>query len=149
MKRSIFVVCIAFTSSFHRLHKIRECKNTLYPPHGQNQNHGFGFWPSVSLFLPVSREEVVLVSGEVVLVFGFSSCLREGVGVFSHPLIKPPWGNTWISRAVPEYCWLCRVVSGMAQKGSPSALPIDLQTVLGDAPRPSPSTVGSPGWPQE
>ena len=24
--------------------KLRVCKNTLYPPHGQNQNHGFNIW---------------------------------------------------------------------------------------------------------
>ena len=43
--------------------------------------------------------------------------------------------------AVSEYCWLCRLVSGMAQR-------IDLQTGLGDTLRLrlSPSTVGSPDW---
>ena len=30
------------------------CKNTLYPPHGQNQNRGFGFWFQFPFFLPVS-----------------------------------------------------------------------------------------------
>ena len=52
-------------------------------------------------------------------------------------------------RAVSEYCWLCRLVLGMAQKRGPSVFPIDLQTVLGDALRLSPSTVGSPDWFQE
>ena len=51
-----------------------------------------------------------------------------------------------LSRAVPEYCWLCRLVSGMAPKRGPSVFPIDLQTALGDALRLSPSTVGSPDW---
>ena len=54
-----------------------------------------------------------------------------------------------ISRAVYEYCWLCQLVSGMGQKRDPSVFPIDLQTVLGDALRLSPSTAGSPDWFQE
>ena len=57
---------------------LRVSKNTLYPPHGQNQNHGFSFGVSVSPFLlPVSKEKVVLVSGKVVIVLVFSFCLKE------------------------------------------------------------------------
>ena len=44
----------------------------------------FGFG---SLFLPASKRKVVLVSAKVVLVFGFSFGLREGVGVFLPLLI--------------------------------------------------------------
>ena len=52
---------------------LRECENTLYPLHGQNRNHVvLVFGLSISLFLPVSKEKVVLVSEKVVLVFGFS-----------------------------------------------------------------------------
>ena len=35
-------------------------------------------------------------------------------------------------RAVPEYCWLSRLVSGMAPNQGPSVFPIALPTVLGD-----------------
>ena len=55
----------------------------------------------------------------------------------------------FLSNAVPEYCCLCRLISGMTPKNGPSVFPIDLQTVLGDALRPSPSTVGSLDWSQE
>ena len=35
-------------------------------------------------------------------------------------------------RAVPEYCWISRLVSGMVQKRGPSVFPLALPTVLGD-----------------
>ena len=35
-------------------------------------------------------------------------------------------------RAVPEYCWLSRLVSGMGPNRGPSVFPIALPTVLGD-----------------
>ena len=54
----------------------------LYPGHGQNQNHGFNFWSQFSFFLPVCKEKVVLVSGKVVLVFGFSFAGEKGLGYF-------------------------------------------------------------------
>ena len=34
--------------------------------------------------------------------------------------------------AVPEYCWLSRLVSGMVPNRDPSLFPITLQTVFGD-----------------
>ena len=52
-------------------------------------------------------------------------------------------------RAVPEYCWISRLVSGMVQKNRPSVFPIALPTVLGDDLRLSPSTVGFSDWFQE
>ena len=64
----------------------------------------------------------------------------------------PPWRKYYdktLVRAVPEYCWLFRLVSGTAPNQSPSVFPIPLPTVLGDALRLSPSTVGSPDWFQE
>ena len=54
-----------------------------------------------------------------------------------------------INRAVPEYCWLSRLVSGMVPKRGTSVFPIALPTVLGDALRLSPNTVNSPDWFQE
>ena len=66
---------------------VRECGNTLYPPHGQNQNHGFSFWFQFPFVLPVSKEKVILVSGKSGFSFWFQFCLREGVGVFLPPLI--------------------------------------------------------------
>ena len=38
-------------------------------------------------FLPVSKDEVVLVSGKSGFIFGFSFCPREGLGVRLPPLI--------------------------------------------------------------
>ena len=70
---------------------VRECGNTLYPPHGQNQNHGFSFWFQFPRFLPVSKEKVVLVSGKSGFSFWFQFCLREGVGVFLPPLKTHCW----------------------------------------------------------
>ena len=54
-----------------------------------------------------------------------------------------------IAKAVPEYCWLSRLVPGMALNQGPSVSPIGRPTVLGDALRLSPNTVGSPDWFQE
>ena len=48
----------------------------------KNQNHGFSFWFSTSLFLPLSKEKWFEFRQKVVLVFGFSSCLTEGDRVF-------------------------------------------------------------------
>ena len=74
--------------------------------------------------------------------------LSKAVAVFkvtsktlnSKPMFECP--NT----AVPEYCWLSRLVSRMAQDKGPSVFPMALQTILGDVLRLSPSTVGSPDW---
>ena len=46
------------------------------------------FGHAVSLFLPASKEKVVLVSGKSGFGFWFQFCLREGVGVFLPPLIS-------------------------------------------------------------
>ena len=61
----------------------------------------------------------------------------------------PTTRSTHKIKAVPEYCWLFRLVSGTAPNQGPSVFPIALPTVLGDALRLSPSTVGSPDWFQE
>ena len=59
----------------------RECENTLYPPHGQNQNHGLVFG-SVSLFPPVSKENVALVLGKSGFSFWFQFLpKRRGWGI--------------------------------------------------------------------
>ena len=52
-------------------------------------------------------------------------------------------------RAVSEYCWISRLVSGMVQRRSPSVFPIALPTVFGDDLRLSLSNVGSSHWFQE
>ena len=36
---------------------LRECGNTLYPPHGQNQNHGFSFWFQFPFFCRSPRKK--------------------------------------------------------------------------------------------
>ena len=39
------------------------CKNAFYPPHDQNQNHGFSFWFQFP-FSALLQGKVVLVSGK-------------------------------------------------------------------------------------
>ena len=52
-------------------------------------------------------------------------------------------------RAVPKYCWLSQLVSGIALHQGSSVFPIALPAVFGDALRLSPNTVGSSDWFQE
>ena len=105
---------------------LRECGNTLYPPHGQNQNHGFSFWFQFPFFCRLPRKKWVLVSGKSGFSFWFQFCLREGVGVFLPPQSfsrAEPWGVGWYAlsgpvwrchetiSAIPPYCALYGLLS--------------------------------------
>ena len=63
--------------------EFRECKNTLYPPHCQNQNHGFNFWFWFPFFCRFPRKKWVLFR-EKWFYLGFQVFpQRRGWGVFA------------------------------------------------------------------
>ena len=57
-----------------------------YPTKGKPTKPWFEFLASVSLFLPVSKEEVGFNFRKSGFSFCFQLCLREGFGVFLPPL---------------------------------------------------------------
>ena len=107
---------IFFFGSCRALHEIKEIKKifspscnfscadgTLYPSRGQNQNHGFSFRFQFPFFRRLPRKKWFEFRQKVVLVFGFSFGLGEGVGVFCLLWIKAPQNLLRTKRTVSEH----------------------------------------------
>ena len=78
------------TSKDHAKNKAFRCrKNTLYPFHGQNQNHGFSSWFQFPFFCQFPRKKTVSISAKRGFSFRFQFwSRRRGWAMFQLPLLK-------------------------------------------------------------
>ena len=111
--------------------KARKSVPVFWPPFSPVRR---GLFPVVRDFLCIIPTEQILYYRNLGLYYGLAS---GTLPLYSDPCLGVRGGcvacdsddSQKLSRAVPEYCWLSRLVSGMAPNQGPSVLPITLKTL--------------------